>query len=367
MPCESCPFFGAYSPQDKPEHTSHTLHHHHHQNCPLSTSPILAPRLPLPLPSSSSSLCNFLWNLLSDKCSCHHTPSIPNHTSPRTSRSWPRSRLFNSVLSVSSRRKTKKTRTLRNESNTLPLRLLATETSPLLHLASPTRRHTTSPFARDRLLSIDTPSLPSSSSTSTYSPLPPPFPPLENDVNLCDLEKEIEATDRPPWTLCPQRNNPHTTNISKMYSSSLHQIWVLLVLLVLVLSFLLTADAAPTFALPTTRTPLLLGVDKSNTVAMNLSSLPTCDPNTMTGTDGRRSEVYKDGRIRIAAVNHGTGKVPHNSFTLLLAIIFNTINCVVLCYDRHYSYLGSHPFRCSRCRQACRRGSDMDLANKRSV
>ncbi|KAF8950180.1 hypothetical protein BGZ52_003415, partial [Haplosporangium bisporale] len=43
---------------------------------------------------------------------------------------------------------------------------------------------------------------------------------------------------------------------------------------------------------------------------MNLSSLPTCDPNTMTGTDGRRSEVYKDGRIRIAAVNHGTGTTP---------------------------------------------------------
>lgn len=323
MPCESCPFFGAYSPQDKPEHTSYTLHHH--QNCPLSTSPILAPRLPLPLPSSSSSLCNFLWSLLSDKCSCHHTPSIP-HTSARTSRSWPRSRLFNSVLSVSSRRKTRKTRTLRNESNTLPLRLLATETSPLLHLASPTRHHTTSPFARDRLLSIDTPSLPSSSSsTSTYPHPPSSFPPLENNVNLCDLEKEIEATDRPPWTPCPQRNNPHTTNISKMYPSSLHQIWVLLVLLVLVPSFLLTADAAPTFNLPTTRAPLLLGVDRTNIVAMNLSSLPTCDPHTMTGTNGRRSEVYKDGRIRIAAIIHGTGKVLHVSSALLVATILTRL------------------------------------------
>lgn len=342
MPCESCPFFGVYSPQDKPEHTSYTPHrhhhhhHHHHQNCPLSASPILAPRPlppPLPLASSSSSLCSFLWSLLSEKCSCHHTPSIPKHTSPRTSKSWPR-RLFNSVLSVSSRRRTRKTRTLRSESNALPLRLLAsTGTYPLLHpsqhLASPTRHHTTSPFARDRLLSIDTPSLPSFSS-STFSQHPPSsLPSLENNANLCDLEKEIEATDRQPWTpSCPQKNNPHTTNITKMYSSSLYQIWVLLFLFVLVPSFLLTTDAAPTFALPTT----LLDVDRTNAMAMNLSNLPTCDPHTMTGTNGRRSQVYKDGRIRIAAINHGTGKVPYISYISSILLVTTILTPLIVVF-----------------------------------
>ncbi|KAG0086303.1 hypothetical protein BGZ93_000199, partial [Podila epicladia] len=38
---------------------------------------------------------------------------------------------------------------------------------------------------------------------------------------------------------------------------------------------------------------------------MNLSNLPSCDSNTMSGTNGRRSEAFKDGRIRIAMMNHG--------------------------------------------------------------
>ncbi|KAF9300924.1 hypothetical protein BGZ74_007334 [Mortierella antarctica] len=38
---------------------------------------------------------------------------------------------------------------------------------------------------------------------------------------------------------------------------------------------------------------------------MNLSNLPSCDSNSMTGTNGRRSEAFKDGRIRIAMIHHG--------------------------------------------------------------
>ncbi|KAF9571479.1 hypothetical protein EC968_000510 [Mortierella alpina] len=43
----------------------------------------------------------------------------------------------------------------------------------------------------------------------------------------------------------------------------------------------------------------------SNAVAMNLSSLPACAPGSMTGFNGRRSEVNHDGPIRIAGINHG--------------------------------------------------------------
>lgn len=325
-PCESCPGYGfAYYPQDKPVHASRThRHHHHHLDCPLSTS-LLSP---LPLsdhasiqssPSSTSpslALCSFLWSLLSEKCSCkYHTPSIPKHTSPKhriqTLKTWnPRSRLISAPW-VSSRRRA--TKSIRSESNDVfPLRLLATGTEttnpllhqPLPHLASHPTRNCTNPFqAKDHLVSINTPSLPS---TSTYSHHPSSSP-LENNANLC-LEKEIEATDRPPWIPCLRRNNPTTKNSTKMfYSSSLYQIMALL-LLVLLPSVLLRAEAAPTFA-SSTPDPLLLGVGRSNTVAMNLSNLPSCDPSTMTGTNGRRSEAFKDGRIRLAAINHGTGYV----------------------------------------------------------
>ncbi|KAF9941317.1 hypothetical protein BGZ67_005368 [Mortierella alpina] len=39
---------------------------------------------------------------------------------------------------------------------------------------------------------------------------------------------------------------------------------------------------------------------------MNLSSLPACAPGSMTGFNGRRSEMNHDGPIRIAGINHGT-------------------------------------------------------------
>ncbi|KAF9582667.1 hypothetical protein BGW38_010909 [Lunasporangiospora selenospora] len=44
-----------------------------------------------------------------------------------------------------------------------------------------------------------------------------------------------------------------------------------------------------------------------NTIAMNLSNLPVCEPASMTGFNGRRSEVATNGPIRLVGISHGVG------------------------------------------------------------
>ncbi|KAI1313857.1 hypothetical protein EDD11_002458 [Mortierella claussenii] len=45
--------------------------------------------------------------------------------------------------------------------------------------------------------------------------------------------------------------------------------------------------------------------DAFNTKAMNLSNLPSCDPATMTGYNGRRSDANTNGPIQLVGINHG--------------------------------------------------------------
>ncbi|KAF9950362.1 Receptor-type guanylate cyclase gcy-13, partial [Mortierella alpina] len=112
------------------------------------------------------------------------------------------------------------------------------------------------------------------------------------------------STQRKLWTGFGTRNSKH---------SPISLIFTLALVLMLPLALLNSVAAVPlqgssnrAIRQRAVEIGILLNKDgQSNAVAMNLSSLPACAPGSMTGFNGRRSEVNHDGPIRIAGINHG--------------------------------------------------------------
>jgi hypothetical protein len=97
--------------------------------------------------------------------------------------------------------------------------------------------------------------------------------------------------------------------------SALYLLLRLAILLLVPLTLLQRADAFPLQGLrnPFRRRDITLvspppfnaWTVQSNAVAMNLSKIVSCDPDSMTGLNGRQPQVPNNGPIRLAGIMHG--------------------------------------------------------------